>query len=385
MGAFFAFGATSAWAATFELTTTELAAGDTFEFMISAQGTFEVDCGDGGTLSGTGVTPGTTTIDHTSNTTNYTYTCTYDTDGAKVIGFDGTAEAYAGTTGVAAISFYTSATNAAKVADISGNFSDIFPEESSSGYRCPRFYQTFMECTELREIPDTLFSGYTTGCHSKFRATFMNCTNLTEIPENLFSFDGNDVSGETRMFGETFKGDTSLSELPENLFAKITTAANQMFYETFYGCTGLTGYIPPTMFAGLIANGSPNANAMIYNTFASTGSLAHNCPVGTHTYNTGYESDFSGRVSCEKDSYACSSGQYLPANSTSCSACPGGYTCSGGTYFFNASADQGKTPNLISIIWDSNTNTSCTYGSTFNVPTPTARTGYVFTGWKRLQ
>ncbi len=37
----------------FELTTTNLSAGVSFKFDISASGTFYVDCGDGGTLSGT--------------------------------------------------------------------------------------------------------------------------------------------------------------------------------------------------------------------------------------------------------------------------------------------------------------------------------------------
>ena len=37
----------------FEITTTELTAGDEFKFYISAIGTFYIDCGNGGTLSGT--------------------------------------------------------------------------------------------------------------------------------------------------------------------------------------------------------------------------------------------------------------------------------------------------------------------------------------------
>ena len=39
----------------------------------------------------------------------------------------------------------------------------------------------------------------------------------------------------------------------------------------------------------------------------------------------------------------CSSGNYLPANSLTCEECPSGYTCSGGTYDFNADRFSGAT------------------------------------------
>lgn len=40
---------------------------------------------------------------------------------------------------------------------------------------------------------------------------------------------------------------------------------------------------------------------------------------------------------------ACSSGNYLPANSLTCEKCPSGYTCNGGTYDFNADNFSGAT------------------------------------------
>ncbi|MCQ2568192.1 MAG: InlB B-repeat-containing protein, partial [Alphaproteobacteria bacterium] len=44
---------------------------------------------------------------------------------------------------------------------------------------------------------------------------------------------------------------------------------------------------------------------------------------------------------------------------------------------------QWRTVNSISLTWDGGgTPSSCTYGSTFDVPTPTPREGYVFTGWR---
>ena len=42
-------------------------------------------------------------------------------------------------------------------------------------------------------------------------------------------------------------------------------------------------------------------------------------------------------------SKTCSAGQYLAKSSTSCSGCPAGSYCPGGTYTYNTSSDQGKT------------------------------------------
>ena len=41
----------------------------------------------------------------------------------------------------------------------------------------------------------------------------------------------------------------------------------------------------------------------------------------------------------------CLLGSYLPANSLVCELCPSGYTCSGGTYDFNADIFSGATDN----------------------------------------
>ncbi len=48
-------------------------------------------------------------------------------------------------------------------------------------------------------------------------------------------------------------------------------------------------------------------------------------------------------ASCTANNYTCSAGQYLPANATSCSNCTNGYFCTGGTFNFNASSNQGLT------------------------------------------
>lgn len=113
----------------------------------------------------------------------------------------------------------------------------------------------------------------------------------------------------------------------------------------------------------------------------------------------------------------CQSGQYLPANATSCVSCPGEATCSGGTYTFNETRTQGiifNNPisegkingcisNLLGIsdnvvveaiyepvtvtlnFDDDNGNTStttCTYDGLINLPEPPIREGYDFVGWK---
>lgn len=279
----------------FELTTTSLSASDTFKFAISAEGTFYVDCGDGGTLSGTG-TSGKTI----SKSTNFSvsYTCTWTTAGAHKIKFGGVATEYSivgldVTSDNAAITFYTTiSNNAVKIASVSGSLAAIFPQLGSSASQIPQFIDTFRGATNLTSLPSTLFSGgnLTGGSNAKY------------------------------MFYKTFGDCTGLTAIPAGLFADVTSAANSMFYKTFDGCTSLGGFIPSTAFAGLVANSSPTATSMWNDTFNGT-QLLTSCPSGTTQFTTQYESNWDGKVSCN-----CTGANYYDGTSGTCTACPAGYT-----------------------------------------------------------
>jgi len=386
----------------FTVTTTNLSANTEFKFYMSASGTFYIDCGDGGTLSGTGVTNQTITR---TTTTEDLYTCTYTTAGTKTIRFSGTATGYSTTVGeawtVAAIRFGGSSdVTPTLIAAINGSLGQIFP--SFASYNTPRFSYTFRDASNITSIPENLFSGINHINRFMFFDTFRNASNITSIPENLFwGFSGitdhlffatfagctsltsipaklfknisgssNDVfvavfsectsltsipgelfsgisGGSNFMFSGAFQGCTSLTSIPDGLFKGITNSARSMFSGAFTGCTRLSGYIPPSLFAGLIANGSPYNTEetgyyrMMDSIFYNTGSLATTCPSGMTQYITGYEDYWSGHVSCVDANLTCSAGNYLPAHGYECVACPAGSYCVGGQYTYNATTDQG--------------------------------------------
>ena len=302
----------------FYANTTSMAVNSTFTFKLSAQGLFNVDCGAGGVLSGDSGSGVAGTIITKTDTAEHTYTCTYSSSGTKTISFAGTATAYslANNPRIPPISFDGNT----KLASVTGTLSSMFPTSAGT----VRFYGTFRNCTYLTTIPSTLFSGYT-GNSELFRETFEGCTRLQAIPSDLFS----SVTGIAWpfMFYKTFKNCTSLTALPENLFSGITgtnvTWGDSTFEQTFYGCTGLTGYIPPSMFAGLIAAGHPYKTQMMYLTFYNTGSLATSCSgfSGKAQYITGYEQYWDSHVSCDTGytvSYACGAhGSGTPTDSNS--------------------------------------------------------------------
>lgn len=346
-------GASNAWDAKFTITTTNIAVNDEFGFYMSAAGTFYVDCGDGGVLSGDGVVGDTITR---TGTVEALYKCTYSTAGIKTIRFSGLATEYYSRWDKAAIRFGNASDGADNatpglVAGILGSIGQIFPTLGQSDVLRPTFaysfartnivnipanllsgvtsskyvmfFHTFDGCTSLTAIPSELFGNITTGADDMFDYTFAHCSSLVSIPENLFSsiatgaewmfnstflgcsslttipenLFGNITTGAAWMFRQTFLGCTSITSIPANLFGNITTAADSMFDDVFFGCTHLSGYIPPSAFAGLIANGAPYESGMWDAAFTNT-NLATTCPSGTVQYITGYENYWDGAVSC---------------------------------------------------------------------------------------
>ena len=366
-------------------------------FSLSAKGTFYVDCGDGGTLNGTGVSGNTITR---TNTTSAEYTCSWSS-GTHTVRFAGSADnsgsPYNTNTSIPAISFYKSSGGTqAKIASATGSLSALFPRISATAGQYPTFFATFMNATSLTSVPDTLFAnlqggagmfnstfrgtgltsvpaglfgGVTTAADGMFTATFRGCSNLTTIyaglfgnitggatdmfnntfrdcsklsaiPTGLFAHINTSASqmfmstfygcsalnsiptglfsgitgsaSATSMFGHTFRGCTNITAIPDDLFSNITTASQTLFQNTFYGCSKLAGYIPPTTFAGLIGAGSPPATNMWDGTFSGTNLITNCATVNKSQYITHYEgstngSTWNGKVSCRN---ACTSGMF---------------------------------------------------------------------------
>ncbi|MBO7066477.1 MAG: hypothetical protein J6W40_02545, partial [Alphaproteobacteria bacterium] len=303
----------------FEITTTS----DTerFQFQIFAKGTFYIDWGDGETEKHI-----ITAEDFDG--TYWSPSHNYQTAGSYTIKIGGLATGY-DLDNDATISFSQPSTATPEnIKYISGSLSTIFPTIDNGGDgKNPRFIGTFSGCVNLEgNLPPTLFSGlhgtpvdemfeYTFNECRKltgeipsglfgslsgsvtdfmFYTTFSNCTGLTSIPSNLF--DGL-TGGAMHAFDNTFSG-AGITSIPPRLFSGITDAAKSMFWGTFNACENLSGYIPPTTFAGLINNGSPTAENMWKWTFDET-NLYADCPTGTTKVTTGYEQYWDGHVSCE--------------------------------------------------------------------------------------
>ena len=115
-----------------------------------------------------------------------------------------------------------------------------------------------------------IFPTLSNGSQPSFYQTFNGCSSLTgSIPATLF----NGISGAPRtyMFYQTFYNCSGLTgEIPAGLFAGIKGApATYMFYQTFYNCSGLTGIGGP-LFAGI--SGAP-ASYMFQQTFYNCSGL----------------------------------------------------------------------------------------------------------------
>ena len=270
----------------FEITTTNDATSLSFE--LSAQGTFYVDCGDDGTLSGTGSSEKTITK---NDTTDYEYQCSWTNAGVHTVKFAGLATGYSRF--LATIDFHEES----NIEYISGSLGAIFPTigNGDDDSLTPNFYHTFKNCTNLKNISDGLFNGITAGRKLMFGDTFYGCDGLTAIPAGLFS---NITTSAEQMFEGTFEK-SAITEIPERLFSSITTGANKLFYRTFFDCGNLSGYIPASAFAGLLANTSDLvANTFLY-PFTYTDLLLE-CPNDTTPIANPYQDQFDANYAiCE--------------------------------------------------------------------------------------
>lgn len=287
----------------FEITTISMSAGDVFEFSMTAIGTFYVDWGD--------------QVQEfiRTDTTPTSYSHEFATGGVKTIRFGGLATGYSATE-VPAISFKENTF----IQILSGSLGAIFPTLGATiGYQ-PRFHETFIRCTNLKQIPSTLFNGVTGsiskmfsfafaydsnlesipaglfngvtgGASGMFNATFVNCAKIPAIPSGLF--DGI-TSPENAMFRQTFQNCYGLTRLPDGLFRNITGGGgNMVFFMTFYNCKNITGYVPTNFFGSNLSTNNNNMHQVFDNT-----KLYTTCPCGTHQYTTGYESVWNSKVSC---------------------------------------------------------------------------------------
>ena len=318
--------------AKFTVETTNLSSNKTFQFVLSATGTFYVDWGDN--------TPVTTITRVDTTPTEYTHT--FATGGVKYIRFGGVATGYNTTSYAdkdasgAAIRFGAATSNTSThtsgtptlIAKLTGSIGSVFPTLGSADNEVPIFFEMCVGCTKLTDISAGLFSGVTGAKKSMFRSVFDKCNSLKSIPGTLFS--GVNGSAES-MFRSAFYQCTTITSIPDNLFSGINGAAKSMFMYAFFGASGLTGYITPDLFAGLRLQ---NATDLFTSVFNGT-SLLTNCPTGTDEYTPYniYKTAWGGKVACEESQvFNCTGATYKSGNA--CLSCPIGY---------NYNTTEGKT------------------------------------------
>ena len=154
------------------------------------------------------------------------------------------------------------------VSAIDGCLGCVFPTLADGSQ--PIFRYTFYQCESLKVIPENLFFNVIGAPFAEmFYLTFYGCSGLTgNIPSGLFAR----VKGRpaSYMFSGTFEGCSGLTSIPENLFAGISgPPASYMFQSTFSGCSGLTS-IPENLFAGI---SGPAADGMFGGTFSGCSGL----------------------------------------------------------------------------------------------------------------
>ena len=202
----------------FTITTTNMAAGDTFRYWQGAEGLFYVDWGDG-TLQ---------TIDYIG-----TISHTYASAGVHTIRFDGLATDYTTASGdnvPGAVSFGVTAAiddngvgytgTPLFVAGISGSLGAIYPS-LQNGHQ-PKFISTFDGCAGLTGyINSGLFSGVNGNSSGMFYKTFNNTQLNTECPcgahsvttaGGMSTIDGRAVCADGLKSNEHFYNGTCVTE-----------------------------------------------------------------------------------------------------------------------------------------------------------------------------
>ena len=175
------------------------------------------------------------------------------------------------------------------------------------------FRSMFRGCSNITSVVNGLFSRFTgKPGNYMFHGTFYNCSKLVTIgsssTNHIFTGVGGAVTGSNRvlgeyMFYETFAGCTALAPgailifspfdgwtaatgafartffnakgsatLNADLFGKIVGNAEvDLFYQTFYNCTGITGSVPKDFFAGLRNASYTNRGAFAQMFYGCTG------------------------------------------------------------------------------------------------------------------
>jgi hypothetical protein len=313
----------------FTITTTNLSAGTTFKFVLSAKGTFYVD------WDGVVDTPIVR-----NNTTPTEYSYTFPTAGIKKIRFGGVATEYNTTaynqdkdSSGAAIRFGASNNNISTrtggtptlIASIDGSIGSAFPtlNGGTNDSDKPTFFDLCNGCTNLQTISGNLFSGVTTAKKNLFRSVFDKCTNLTSIPATLFSYT---YGSAESMFRSAFYQCKNLSVFPDNLFPNIDGAAANMFMYTFFevNFTTTDQYIPGNTFLGLRGQTATN----LFNSAFKKSNLVTSCPDGTddvtNTYYSAYKNSWDSKKACAIIQHtSCTGAEYL--SGSVCLPCPSGY------------------------------------------------------------
>ena len=249
--------------------------------------------------------------------------------------------------------------------------------------------------------------------HADWTPIYYTCNSGEFLPANTFGCiscpSGYTCSGGTYPFNETKSQGLIKDATPISQNEVGTCAANRIhdyepvFVPISYTCAA--GYFLPanttgcracpdgaTCGGGTFAFNETIAQGIEY-TSPSTQNQANICSAGLDKVYAIW------RV----ETFNCAPGYYLPMNTRVCALCPTNSYCSGGTYTFNETTDQGIEPcphshpisgagsSSISqcqkiINWYNQNNLSststCNYDGTINLPPEPTRVGYTFAGWK---